>query len=409
MTQGSTALYSVLETERRLERGSSLRHLLGHPLTLASDDPERFATIVRHREWLAAWFGDAAGWKLAVEPSAGFARLHKVPARPDSTRPAQSPGRPPFDRRRYALLCLALAALDESSSQITLARLASLVEELSVEDESPELPRFDPTSSPERRAFVDVLRLLCTLGILRLRDGDAERYAHSQEGDALYDVGERLLGQLLASPVPPALAKEPARLLDEPWPDTDEGRRQRARLAVMRRLLEDPAVCYDELAPAAFDWLDHARGHVYRLLEADAGFVVERRKEGLAAVAPEGDATDTRFPDGGSTPKHAALLLADQLSRLHRRGASPVPHAEVVRLVASLQEDHAEIGHWSKQYPRTPEGAEQLAADALALLEGFALVARDGSGDGGGAPAWRARPPIARFSPGVPGSRSPAR
>lgn len=404
MSQGEQALPSVLEVERRHERAKAIRHLLAHPVALAADDPDSFASIVRHREWLAEWFGDATGWKLAVEPSAGFARLHKVPARPDSTHPAQPPGRPAFDRRRYALLCLALAALDETGSQITLANLAGKVEELSVEDEGPSLPRFDPTAFSERRAFVDALRLLAAWGVLRHRDGDAERYARSRdEGDALYDVNDRLLGQLISAPIPPSLAPDASHLLDEPWPETEEGQRQRARLHVMRRLLEEPAVCYDELEPRAFEWLDHARARVYRLLETDAGFTVERRKEGLAAVDPSGEATDTRFPDGGSTPKHAALLLAAQLLRLHRRGATEVAHEDAVRLVTQLQGDHAEVSHWSKEYPRTPEGASRLAADALDLLEAFGLVARAGSS------GWVARPPIARFAPGANGSRSAAR
>jgi len=77
----------------------------------------------------------------------GFARLHKVPAAPDGTRPARPAGRPDFDRRRYALFCLTLAALDEAGTQTTLANLARLVEELS-RDEG-EIPPFDP---PPRRS-----------------------------------------------------------------------------------------------------------------------------------------------------------------------------------------------------------------------------------------------------------------
>lgn len=401
MRHDEAPLCSVLQAERRHHQAAAIRHLLGHPLTLSADAPETYASIVRYRELLVEWFGEAAGWKLAVEPSAGFARLHKVPARQSSSRPAQPRGRPAFDRRRYVLLCLTLAALDETPSQITLARLAKQVEELSVEDERPSLPRFDPTSFAERRAFVDALRLLTNLGVLHQRDGDAERYARSRsEGDALYDVNDRLLGHLISAPVPPSLAPDASHLLDEPWPETEEGERQRARLHVMRRLLDEPAVCYDELEPRAFEYLDHARARVYRLLEDDAGFTVERRKEGLAVVDPGGVATDTLFPEGGSTLKHAALLLSAQLLRLCRRGSTPVAHEEVVRLVGQLQEEYAEISNWSQEYPPTAEGARRLATDALELLEGFGLVARAGDA------AWVARPPIARFAPGTHVSRT---
>src|SRR5688572_7665989 len=116
-------LSTTLEMTRRAERQAALRQLLRHPLTLAADAPEVFAAIVRHRGWLTDWLSEQPGWKLVVNAPAGFARLHKVPAESDATHPARCAGRP-FDRRRYVLLCLVLAALDECSAQTTIKRLA---------------------------------------------------------------------------------------------------------------------------------------------------------------------------------------------------------------------------------------------------------------------------------------------
>jgi uncharacterized protein (TIGR02678 family) len=98
-----------------------LRHLLVHPLLLASSEPAIFAAAVRHRAELTTWFAEYAGWTLVVEPAAGHVRLLKRPAHRDGTRPARAPGKEPFDRRRYALLCLALAALDGMPGQTTPA------------------------------------------------------------------------------------------------------------------------------------------------------------------------------------------------------------------------------------------------------------------------------------------------
>lgn len=391
-------LLSVMESERRAERANALRHLLSHPLTVAAQSPEIFSAIVRHREWLASWFADQAGWKLAVEPSAGFARLHKFPAAPDATRAAAPAGRPGFDRRRYALFCLTLAALDEAGPQTTLANLARLVEELSTEEEA--VATFDSTLGAERRAFVDALRLLVELGVLRLRDGDADRYAQTKEGDALFDVHERVLSHLVSAPVPPAFAGSPSRLLDEALPETEEGERQRHRHQAFRRLLDDPVLYFEDLDPAAFQWVDHSRAFLYRALEEDAGFTVERRAEGLAAVDPSGVASDTPFPDGGSTVKHAAILLAEQLARTHQAGGG-LSEEEAVALTRTLHGDFGELCHWSKQYPGDDEGCRRLCADALGLLEGFGLVSPTAGG-------WRIRPAIARFRPGAPARRGHA-
>jgi uncharacterized protein (TIGR02678 family) len=325
-----------------------------------------------------------------VDPGGGLARLHKIPARLDPTRGARVAGRPMFDVRRYTLLALALAALEDCSSQTTLAHLATLVEDFSRGEI--DVPPFEPELRAERLALVDVLRFLAELGILRQRDGDVDRYTISREGDVLYDVETSLLGQLIAAPVPPALAQAPADMRVELYPETDDGERQRVRHQGFRRLLEDPVVYYDDLDAATRDWLDRARPSIHTRLEADLGLQIERRKEGLAAVDPQGELNDGLFPDGGSTRNHAALLLAERLADWHRAGQEVATTDAVVMTIADLQRDYGVACHWSKQYAADTTGARALAADVLDLLEGFLLVSRD-------AGTWRIRPAIARFRP----------
>lgn len=397
-------LGTTLQAVQQAERRTALRQLLRRPLTRAHEAPDVFPAIVRHRDWLARWFAEQPGWKLVVHPSGGFARLYKIPAGAEATRPARVPGRPGFDRRRYVLLCLTLAALDEAAAQTTIKRLAELLEHQS-RDEAATFS-FDPNVFSERRAFVDVLRWLVEHGVLGVRDGDAERWAHDRDGDALYDVNERLLGQLVAAPIPPALAGEPAHALQEPYPETEEGERLRARHRVFRKLLDDPVVYYADLPAREYEWLDHSRGFVYRLLAEDVGLRVERRREGLAAVDPEGEVSDTLFPDGGSTVKHAALLLAEQLTERARPrpGATERPDGsegvvvvedEIVAWMAALHADYGERCRWSRQYPAGDDGVRRLAEGAMGLLESFRLVTRAAGG-------WRPRPAIARFAPAAP-------
>jgi uncharacterized protein (TIGR02678 family) len=391
VSQLAVTLGCVEEAERR----QALRMLLRQPLVRAAGHEAEFAGIVRHRLWLSRWFAEQPGWRLSVDPAAGFARLAKVPHRPDATRPASLQGKPPFDRRRYALLCLTLAALDDHPGQTTLCRLAELVAELSDDPNQadqadgagePSLRRFDATRYGERRALVDVLRWLVEHGVLVLRDGDVERYVAGQAGDALYDVDDRILAQLVAAPVPPAVAGRPERLTEESYPATEDGQRQRARHQVFRALLDDPVVYYEDLEPRARDWLEHSRGFVYRELGERLGFQVERRQEGLAAVDPSGEVTDTRFPDAGSTVKHAALLLGELLCT--QAPIDPMADDAATALAASLLADVGQECGWSLQYAERPA---QLAADALGFLASFGLAERTASG-------WRPRPALARFA-----------
>lgn len=387
------------------ERRAAIRDLLTDPLVTATKNSAAFARIVRHREWLSRWFAEQPGWKLVVEPHAGIVRLHKVPARvhlhegAGDVRPAALPGKPPFDRRRYVLLALTLAALDDGPAQTTLKRLAETMRDASADE--PEIVPFDATSFAERRAFVDVLRWLVGAGVLRERDGDAEGYAQDESGDALYDVGDRHLAHLIAAPVPPALAASRGALLVELYPETEDGEVLRARHAVFRRLLDDPVLYYEDLDQREFGWLDHSRAFVHQKLE-EAGFRVERRREGLAAVDPEGEVTDVRFPDGGSTVKHVALLCAEQLvERRRRTGLDEISDEDLVPIVDVLVRDYAERCGWSKQYLDGEPGIRQLASDAMAFLSMFALAGRISGG-------WRIRPAIARFTPAAPGKKGKA-
>ena len=397
-----TAVTQALSEAAAAQRRQAIRRLLVRPLLGQREDPETFAAIIRHRRALVEWFAEHTGWHLAVDTSGGFARLHKTGDTRDATRPAVA-GRQarPFDRRRYTLLCLVLAALDATRGQTSLKDLAAAVVAHSRDLDG--VPAFDATRMADRRAFVDALKLLDELAVISERDGDVDRYAVSGTGDALYDVDDRRIAQLVSAPASPSLVSSPDDLPVEVYPDTDDGLRLRARHRVMRRLLDEPVVYYDELDERELDWLTHSLRFAHDRCEDDVGLVVERRAEGLLTVDPEREVTDETFPDGSSTVKHAALLLAEQLCT-RARGAvtagQSVPvlgEAEVAALMTALIDGYARRCGWSRAYLESPHGPEDLAADALALLHRFGLVARSGDG-------WVARPAIARFAAAAPGT-----
>lgn len=395
-----TDLGQVLDRAATMERRDAVRHLLAHPLTGQRDDAEQWASIVRHRRALADWFAEQPGWELVVDESGGFARLHKLPAHADATRPARSltASRRPFDRRRYALLCLVLAHLDTEDGQTSLRHIAEAVTARSRDLVGVEV--FDATRHGERRAMVDVLRLLADLDVIRERDGDTERFAASDQGDALYDVDDRRIAHLIAAPSSPSLVDRPQDLPVEVYPDTDDGRRLRARHHVFRRLLDDPAVHYDDLDERELDWVVHSLGFVHDVLDRDVGLVVERRAEGIMAIDPDKELTDETFPDGNSTVKHAALLMAEILTDRTRislaaqddgeKAPVELSDADADALAGELLAAYAGPCNWAARYTEGDPG--DLADDALALLHRFGLVARTDDG-------WQARPAIARFAP----------
>src|ERR1700682_2905167 len=128
MRSDQLAVMDTLDRRELEERQSAVRALLRHPmLGSAGPDPNAFSLVRRHARWLCEWFMESAGWRLRVDN--GLARLHKIlPRASDTTRPAVADrSGVPFSRRRYALLCLALAVLERADAQVTLGQLAERV------------------------------------------------------------------------------------------------------------------------------------------------------------------------------------------------------------------------------------------------------------------------------------------
>lgn len=378
---------NAVERQEQEERRQALRALLRRPLLLATD-PD-FASVRRHAEWLRDWVVNQPRWALSLTPE--YARLRKTPARlDDPTRPARDPRSDvPFTRRRYALFCLVLAALERSERQITLGRL---VEALVGELAAAELRPLALESRDDRRDLVHVVRLLVDLGGLRRVVGDESGFVDDKQGDALYNVQHRALSALLDVRVPPSLVEDADRVAGitrEPAPDTEAGRHLAIRTWLYRRLLDDPVVYYADMDEPTRHYFLRQRPHIVDQIEGATGLVAEARAEGIAMVDPDEGLSDLRLPAEG-TEGHVVLLLAEWLARAD----GPVGIAAVEAQVRELAIVHRD--HWKKE-TRDPGAEVRFAAGAIETLLAFDLIRRV---DGGFVPTaairrFRAAPPRA--------------
>lgn len=380
-------LANQLVVAEREEVSRGIRSLLGTPLIGERTSPEAFDLIRRRREPIRKWFDYYCGWTLTVEPRLGYARLVKVRAVSDPSRPARRlrSGRAPFDRRRYVLLCMAAAEL-LAVPVTTIGLLADRVSRATSADEV--VPTFDTARRAERMAFVDVLRSLESYGVLDVVDGTTESFVDSAAAKVLYRVDTTLLLRLLAAPVGPSRlavpADEVAFRFDELLAVVSRERRygpssgntddttgisevQRnlwLRHSVFRKLVDDPVLYFDDLSLDERGYLASPTGRqLLRRAAEQAGFVLEERAEGVLLVDVDGIATDTRFPDDASNAKVAALLLLESMT-------SPITIEQLDRAAATLLE---RFPRWAKSY-RGVDGPSRLASDALAVLTDFGLA-----------------------------------
>ncbi|MDR1145194.1 MAG: TIGR02678 family protein [Verrucomicrobiales bacterium] len=375
--EGETASPDLLYTE---DRHLALRALLSKPLLLSEDpaDADNLARIKRHKNYLCGWFSHHAGWNLEVVED--FARLRKTPADLSaSSRPAIEPhSGEPLTRRRYAVLCLALAVLSKSERQISLGQLAGRIVEL-WNDETIALSAtgfsFRLESQDERRDMVQIIRLLLAWRVLQRVDGDEERFLHDRSVDVLYNIRHPILARLLNTRQSPSLInaatleEKLAALTKEPLSDDEEQRNRNIRLNIVRRLLDDPVVYYQELDDETREYLLRQRWHIMQQLAEATGLEAEERSEGFALCDPIGDCTDLGLPEEG-TDGHVTILVAEFLAGQAKAGDT-VGMIAVEKFIANQVELFR--SYWRKD--ATEPGAERrLARDAVNRLANLSLA-----------------------------------
>ena len=143
------------EAFEREERQRAVRLLLLHPfVTDERPDPNAFALIRRHDAALRKWFREQLGYRLVVDHEQARLFKRRPPGGPE--RPALTRTDRPFDRRRYALLCLILAALERLEVQTVLSVLAEEVKILAAATDG--VAPLEAERFAERQCFVDAVR-----------------------------------------------------------------------------------------------------------------------------------------------------------------------------------------------------------------------------------------------------------
>jgi len=393
---------SSLQAQTAHERRRAIAALLRRPLLTAGEKgASDFMLVRRHATWLREWFMRHCQWTLHVESE--LARLRKTPGDlNDSTRPLLDTKEQSFTRRRYVVLCLALAVLEKSERQTVLRRLADAIASEFASD--PQLGRnrvsFDLGLREHRRDLVEVIKHLIDLRVLTRVDGDEQYFLTSPDQDVLYNVNGAALAAMLnvrrgPSTITARSTEERINaLVDEPFPDTEEGRNRRLRTRLFRRLLNDPITYYSRLSEEERAYFVPQRPSIVKEIEGATGLVQETRREGVARIDPDELMTDVKMPEEG-TDGHVTLLIAEHLAnRLRDERTDPVSISELEGYVESLIRQHRH--HWRKDVGE-PGAASVLLYEALSRMEMLRLIDVDPKNQ-----VVTPLPAIGRFAVGTP-------
>jgi uncharacterized protein (TIGR02678 family) len=338
----------TVSPEIEADRRRALRTLLRQPLlTAGGETAEDYTRVRRHSEWLKQWLAKFPAWSLHIDKE--VIRLRKLPADlSDETRPAiDRTSGTAFTKRRYVLLCLALAALEQTDSQTTLGQITIAIMKLVATDRDLNAAGMilDIGNYDHRRDLVHAIRFLSDLGVLRRVDGDERQFLNRNDSsDVLYTLDRRILASILnvsrsASTVA-SEANPVAKLMDEASP-LSEDRTQQIRARLVRNLMDDPILYFQDLNEEERNYLEQHRGHLLRQIHEATGLLAEVRSEGIAMVDDAGDLTDLKLPDDCADVQ-LALSLAQWFAELFRNGAdeiipNPMIEAHIRQIGGDLQ------------------------------------------------------------------------
>ncbi|MFC9895681.1 TIGR02678 family protein [Nocardia sp. NPDC127579] len=308
----------ALDNYQRAARVILANHLVTrtYPDRIALPLIRRWATELR--EDLAELFG----YRLEVTETT--ARLFPIIDQLDPGKPARTVNDRLFDRRRYAYLSLALAALGRAGDQITLSELADQVAAYTGRIDGLDLA---PDRAADRDAFVDAVGWLAARGALTLADGDAGGWASDPSvGEALYDIDRPVVFAIFRPPRALQHLHSVTGLLGEEANPTGQPASGDAARRVRRGLVERPVVYTEDLAPEDRAVLTQER--IVSEVELFTGLRAERRAEGVALIDVSGRLSDVRFP-GTGTLAQVALLLVGEIADLVLDIDNPLPRRVV--------------------------------------------------------------------------------
>lgn len=335
-----------------VERRIVARHLLSRPLTCKEHDPDLFRLIRRHETQVDRWFTQRLGYRLHVDGDT--ARLFKSGYIPADRALRTSSGRA-FTRQEYVILALVLSTTVAGPDIISLRDLVEGVRSTAVE------AGLDlDGDATERRAIVMVLRWMIGQGLAEELHETVDRYVADAEADAILSIRPDRVTLL---PLPALVEADHAGEVVE-----RSSRRSATRQWLRGRLTEDPVLYQEDVSDEEWAELRRRLGEEERIADEMFGLVLESRAEGVAAIDPDGDLTEERFPLGG-TLGHATLLLIDEVTRL---GGS-VGWDDLEAIASELVDRNAKL--WSKELVEAPH---LLAARTVDLLVALRLARRQG-------------------------------
>jgi len=345
-----------------------LEILLDRYWVIKDDDKDLFYRIKDSIPQFKTFLSDKLGYRILMNQH--LIKLEKIPGSAQSFMGIKEFN----DPVEYVLLCLLLMFLEDRSrdEQFVLSEITEFIQGNFIGKE-----KIDWTQYRYRKNFIKVLRFAQSMGMIKVNDGDDQKFAYHSETEVLYEstgLSRYFVRHFTSDIMDYANAKE---LENAEWGDLNADRGIIRRHRVHRKLLMEPVVYPQGSDDADYDYIKKQRGLIENDFQKYLDYNLHVHKNGAMVIVPTEKNLQDTFPDTKAISDITLLfngrirLAIDQDKlKINQAGGITMSRAAFDTMVTELKKDS---GHgWSKEY-REMKGSS-LAYSLRDYMESFKLL-----------------------------------
>ncbi|AFA46993.1 TIGR02678 family protein [Acetobacterium woodii] len=345
-----------------------LEILLDQYWVVKDNDKDLFYRVKDSIPQFKSFLSDKLGYGIIMNQH--LIKLEKIPGSAESFMGIQEFNHP----LEYVLLCLLLMFLEDRSrdEQFVLSEVTEFISGNNIGKE-----KIDWTLYSHRKHFIKVLRFAQTLGLLKINDGDDQKFAYHDDTEVLYEstgLSRYFVRHFTADIMDFGNYQD---LENAEWGDLNADRGVIRRQRVYRKLLMEPVVYSQGADDVDYDYIKKQRG----LMESDFQKYLEYRlhvhKNGTMLVVPAEKNIQDGFPNTKAICDITLLLMAmmrealqEKKLRINSSGGMTMSRVAFDEWVVKLKEKMGQ--HWSKEFREMT--AAGLAENLVAYMENFKML-----------------------------------
>ncbi|KAF5089419.1 hypothetical protein DSECCO2_26610 [anaerobic digester metagenome] len=345
-----------------------LELLLDHYWVVKDDDKDVFYRVKDSIPEFKSFLNEKLGYGIIINQH--LIKLEKIPGSAESFMGIQEFNHP----REYVLLCLLLMFLEDRSrdEQFVLSEITEFIAGNNIGKE-----KIDWTQYSHRKHFIKVLRFAQTLGLMKVNDGDDQKFAYHDDAEVLYEstgLSRYFVRHFTADIMDFANYQD---MENAEWGDLNADRGVIRRQRVYRKLLMEPVVYSQGTEDVDYDYIKKQRG----LMEADFSKYLEYslhvHKNGAMLVVPAEKNIQDGFPNTKAICDITLLFVAQIRESLSEKKLQINPAGGITLSRVAFDEQVAVLkektgNNWSKEFREmSPVG---LAEKLVAYLEEFKML-----------------------------------